>query len=499
MTTELAGLRQALVTDLVTRATGAYQAREWASALDLFRYIADTYPAIGDELSCRLIIARCEIELADPAVLENCESATARPRPSSHEAALVHDIKLRAIECCRAADFRRASRLLRLIATVDGPIGRCYADGMLTRRSDCVGYLRPPTDAAPPRFLDDLGVDDRAVAALLARHRGARVLFVRRYAYFNNPARQHESQDRLTRAARDRGLIVHEMNATALPGPATDGYVAALRQTIEAFAPQVIIYDELFMSGVSAQPGHGEAIASLLEDERRRRGVRVVKAYTDAWYVATYTPENLFKHLGRAYDLVQHCHPAILDRGTDAEKAAVFCYPVPHFVPTPTVEAGTVPRAGFVGSATLINISRLVWWAECACAGVPLDFIEGPVHPTEQQISDLDYANLLRAYQLAVNFTERPTGARILTGRALEAPLVGSALVEEDGPDTRYFMSPGVHYVPYETLPDLCEIVPALLADAPRRRQLAAAGQAWTSRYFTGDHFWAGLLHRLYG
>ena len=498
MTNELSGLHHALITDLVRRGAGAYQSRDWSTALSIHRYIAETHPAVSEELSCSLVIARCEIELADDATLAHYEPDLVQTSASSHQAAVVHDMKLRAIECCRAADFRRARCLLRLVAAFDGPIGRAYADAMLTRRSGCTDYLRPPADAAAPRFLAEQGVDDWPVATVRERYHGLRVLFVRRYAYVNNPARQYEHQDRLTRSARERGLIVHEINAAAIPGPQTEGYVAALRRTIEAFAPQVILYDELFMSGISAAPAHAEAIAEVLEDARRHRGVRVVKSYTDAWYVTSYTPDGLFKHLGRAYDLVQHPHPAILDRGTDAERAAVFCYPAPHFLPTPTVEAGTVPRAGFVGSATLINIGRLVWWAECACAGVPLDFIEANVHAAEQ-ISDLQYANHLRAHQVSINFTQRPTGARILTGRAIETPLVGGVLVEEDGPDTRYFMTPGVHYVPYETLPDLCTIVPALLADADRRRQLAVAGQAWATRYFTGDHFWAGMMHRLFG
>src|SRR5579871_1132975 len=362
MTSELAGLHQALATDLVRRATEAYQAGDWVLALSLYRHIAETYPTIATELSCHLIIARCEIERADEAALAAYEPHLAQARTTVHEAALVHDIKLRAIECCRAAEYRRASRLLRLLSDFDGPIGRCYADAMLTRRSDCADYLRALADAPPPRFLDGQRVADWPVATVRERYRGTRLLFVRRYAYLNNPARQNESQDRLTRSALELGFVVHETNAAASPGPPTEGYVAALRQTIEDFAPHVIFYDELFMSGVSADPAHAEAIASLLEDVRRHRGVRVVKLYTDAWYVASFMPDDLFKHLGRAYDLVQHCHPAILNHGTDAERAAAFCYPVPHFLPVQTVEAGTVPRAGFVGSATLFNIGRLVWW-----------------------------------------------------------------------------------------------------------------------------------------
>jgi hypothetical protein len=157
-----------------------------------------------------------------------------------------------------------------------------------------------------------------------------------------------------------------------------------------------------------------------------------------------------------------------------------------------------VPRAGFVGGLHPGSIARLVWWAECARADLPLDFIEAR-HDAAMQRSDLDYVNLLRAYRLSVNFTLRPTGARILTARTLEVPLSGGVLVEEDSADARYFMSPGVHYVPFETLPDLADTLAALLPDTPRRRQLATAGRAWVTDHFTGDHFWAGLLGRLYG
>ncbi len=498
MSGELARLRSALLTDLVTRATAAYQARDWSAALQLYRHIEDAHPEVAEELSCGLIVARCEIELADDAPPGEPESASDVARYTMHTAAVVHDIKLRAIECCRAGEHRRASRLLRLIAPLDGPIHRCYADGMLSRRSDCADFLHPPADAPPPPFLADQGVSRWPVATLRERYRAMRVLHVRRYAYLNNPARQNEFGDRLTRSGVALGFTVRELNAVALPGPDTERYAGTLQQVIDEFAPQLVFYDELFMSGASAEPGQADDIATILEDARRRRGVRVVKGYTDAWYVAAYTPGDLFKHVGRCVDLVQHCHPAILGHGTDAEKEAVLCYPLPHFMPAPTVDAGTVPRACFVGSATLINLGRLVWWAECARAGLPLDFIEAQVLAAEQ-ISDLEYVNLLRCRQLSVNFTMRPTGARILTGRALEVPLAGGVLIEEDGPDTRYFMTPGVHYVPYETLPDLAEILAALLKDEARRRQLAAAGQAWNAHYFTGDHFWAGLLYRLFG
>jgi hypothetical protein len=310
-------------------------------------------------------------------------------------------------------------------------------------------------------------------------------------------ARCHETNDNFVRSAERFGLTIKRIESRAPPGAPTAAYPAALADAISDFRPDLILYDELFLSGVSALPEPADAIASLLETVRWRDGVRVVMSYTDAWYVAAHDPESLFRHLGRCYDVVHHCHPGILDRGSDAERASVFCYTFPTIWPHPTVAAGSVARACFVGALHPGSIARLVWWSEGTRAGLPLDFIEAR-HDAAEQHSDLDYVNLLRRYQLSVNFTLRPTGVRILTARSIEVPLAGGVLVEEDNADTRYFMMPDAHYAPFETLPDLAALLPELLADATRRQRLAAAGHAWATTYFTGDHFWTGLLRRLY-
>jgi hypothetical protein len=483
---------------LVARADQVYLQRNWNSAISVYRFLQRTHPTLTEPLALDLTIGHCAIELDEPAASDAVGIETRSLGTPSRVAQLLPLIRARVHECCRAGDARRACDLLRLVAARDRLIGKVYEHGFLTRRSRCSDFLREPRDATAPAFLADQAVARWPIDAARAHHRGKRLLLVRRFGFIDNPARRHEGGDNLARSAARFGLTVRELDSRASPGAATTGYVAALRQTIDEFAPDLIVYDELFLSGVSALPDQIDAIADLLEQSRRRRGLRVVKSYTDAWYVAAHQPENLFKHLGRCFDLLHHCHPGILARGTDAERAATFCYPFPTLWPPPTVEPGSVERAGFVGALHPGSVARLVWWAEGARAALPLDFIETR-HDAAAQRSDLDYVNLLRAYRLSVNFTLRPTGARILTGRTLEVPLAGGVLVEEDSADARYFMTPGVHYVPFETLPDLADMLTALLPDTARRRQLAAAGHGWVTTYFTGDHFWAGLLGRLYG
>ncbi len=92
-------------------------------------------------------------------------------------------------------------------------------------------------------------------------------------------------------------------------GEQSERYVDVLRQTIEQFRPDMIWWDELFLSGISSEPQYRGAIAALLED--------------------------LYGGLGRCCDLINHCHPAVLDRGTAAERAGVFCCPAPAAIAPP--------------------------------------------------------------------------------------------------------------------------------------------------------------------
>jgi hypothetical protein len=497
MSGALGGVHQAIAAALVARAVAAYEAQDWPSALALYGQIRGSYPAIAGELACATIMRHCEIEAADDAALDQLGDEVDQGEAPAVLAHLVNRLRLRSLELCRLGHHRRASCLLRVIAPFDRAIGDVYAADILTRRSSCSDYLRPPVgEVAPPRFLLEQ-VSRLPVETVKRRFEGKRLLLVRRYSYMSNSGRHYESQDNKMRTATSFGFVVREFNTAALPGPDTDNYAASLRRAIVEFRPDVLYYDELFMSGVSSQPGRAEEIAQVLEDARRHQGVRVVKGYTDVWYVAAFMPDTLFQHLGVCFDLVFHTHSDILDRGSDAEKSAVFCFPDPCVPIETTVAAGSVSRAGFVGSVTHINIARLVWWAELMRAGLPVDFI-GTDPVAAEQRSDVEYVNLLGMYQLSLNFALRPTGARIMTGRAVQVPLSGGVLVEENNLDTPYFLTPGVHYVPFETLPDLGDIVPALLADEARRKQLAAASRAWVEKYFTGDYFWAGLLTRLY-
>jgi hypothetical protein len=239
-----------------------------------------------------------------------------------------------------------------------------------------------------------------------------------------------------------------------------------------------------------------EQIEAIFSMARQQLGIRVVNSYMDAWQPLQRGPDMLFRGLGSAFDLIQHGHPAALGAGAADQNARSYCYMLPAWVPAPSVAPGTVPRACFAGSITWFNISRLAWWAETARRGLPIDFYE-TLHYEGTPRSDQDYADLLAQHQVALSFTRRSNGPTITTGRTLDIPLVGGVLVEENSADTAFFLQPGLHYVPFESIDDLAALLPALLADPARRECIRSAGQRWVQTYFTGDYFWAGLLRRL--
>jgi Glycosyl transferases group 1 len=194
-------------------------------------------------------------------------------------------------------------------------------------------------------------------------------------------------------------------------------------------------------------------------------------------------------------DLFHVHHAGLLSRVSPAVAAKIYCacYPITD-LRGPAAPTTQHLRGAFVGGINWANMSRLVWWAEIARLGLPVD-----LYPTLSlsQRSPQQYAELVSAYAVTVNLTTRANGRRILTGRSLEAPIYGSLLLEEATDDTAYFMRPFEHYVPFDNLAELVTRLHQLLGDAPLRETIARAGSAWARQQFGALHFFARLFWHL--
>ncbi len=399
-------------------------------------------------------------------------------------------LRARALELCRAGDPVRASTLLRFGAPCDPAMAKAYATSFAPGRG------APGLTPAEPPFLAALAIADLPVEDLRRRCAGKRVLQVYRRAAASLGPRRMEVSWALYAGARRFGLDVQTFGFEPfVSGPDPTVLPSALLQQIIDFRPDVIVYDSAFAEGVPRLPELPTQILAVFAMVRAQLGVRVVLSHTDAWLQLQQGPDRLFDGLGTAFDLVTHCHPAALGLGTPAQQAATWCYLLPGEVVPARAAPGAIGRACFAGSIATYNVSRLAWWAESGRRGLPLDVIETLHGGT--MLSDQEYVDLFVGYQLSVNFSQRSGGPKIVTGRTIDVLLCGGVLVEETSVDVEFFLTPWVHYVPFETIDDLAMLLPALLADPARRAALSDAGRTWAQRYFTGDYFWAGLFDRL--
>ncbi|MBI3517677.1 MAG: glycosyltransferase family 1 protein [Proteobacteria bacterium] len=486
---------------LIAAADRLYQARDWAAALDHYRRLEALAPALAAQRSVPVIVGHCRIELDDPAAPDG-GTVSGGFGNSERDLQLVTDLRVRLLELCYAGDFARAARLLRWLAHFDLSIKASYDRALTWERSACCDLLDTVSAPIEPPFVRELALSEAEVAAVKQRYRGTRLLLVSQ-RFFDDPARQHDLTDNLARAARGFGFELREINSHALkPGVTVDGWAADLQSEIIAFHPQLLFFTDLYNSGISrASDAVTEQIATVLEQVRELLGVRVVRSLPDGWHTVIHGDAQFFRGLGRSVDLLHHCHPTVLGRGTAAQRAATWCYPYPTSIEPPTVAPGSVPRGCFVGRVHYSSIARIAWWVEAAQAGLPIDFViklpwEIP-RIDQPPISDIAFSNLLCGHQLGINLTQRFGGVCILTGRTMEIPLAGGVLLEENSIDTAHFFQPGVHYMPFETLGDLSRLTERLLQDPARRHALAEAGQRWARRYFSGDYFWAELMARL--
>jgi hypothetical protein len=475
---------------LVELADHRYHARNWSGALLLYQALRQSDPALARARGVPLAISHCLIELRDDADPGAMAIEILPDVPWEARVARAAWMRARAHQMCRAGDFARARRLLKFLGAFDGSLSIVYADGFIKGRTGC---WEPHLDGSGPEpgFLQAKAWTDAEIAARKARSHGLKVLLVVPWVT------PYATGERYARSAEAFGLTVRLLDRNTFLAPADPALVRRrLDQEIAAFGPDVILYNSFLETTVDTDPvraGPAHAIVAAISDARRRLGARVVSSFSDAWFA---DPPSLLHGLGDSIDLVHHCHPLLVQNPV-LDDPRVYCYFHPVLVPPPTVAAGTIARACWAGSVSSANIGRAVWWAEAEQSGLPLDFVEtafeGPGMLTVER-----YYALLRERQMIVSLTRRTSGVKIVTARTLEVLAAGGVLLEEDSFDTRYFLKPGAHYLPFETWTDLTELIPWLLDHPEHRQRLARDGQRWVERYFSGDWFWTGLLDRLY-
>ena len=78
----------------------------------------------------------------------------------------------------------------------------------------------------------------------------------------------------------------------------------------------------------------------------------------------------------------------------------------------------------------------------------------------------------------------------------MEALFSGCLLLEEAGPETRKWLTPGVHYEEFETTAELEDKITYFLAHDDEREKIAAAGHEFALANYSPEHFWQKILQR---
>jgi hypothetical protein len=461
--------------------------RDWPTALALW-LAAGPLPS----LDARLALAHCRIELADVATLGPITLDAGVPVRGDWLAPYAHLIRTRAFHWLDAGEPRRAAQLTRLLVHADAHIAALYRRMAASTADASIPRGLAHADTAPLPFQRELMLDDATARVVIERHRDQRILMVIRQHWPGDGAPVQTELCRQLRGVERLGIASLIMDSHPRGHAEKLTFVDRLRGTVAAFRPTVILYDDLLLSGISADEGAQPAVLEILDSACRTFGGKVVLTYLDAWYDNF---ETLFETAADLAELIHIAHPGLLSRLSPAAAAKAFCYPYPmRDLRDPTAAAAQNLRAAFVGSINWTSMSRLAWWSEIAAAGFPVD-----LHPTLTPLARTQeqYAALLGSYAVSLNLTARVNGRRILTNRTIEAPVYGSLLLEESTDDTAYFMRPFEHYVPFDNLAELATRLIQLLSDAPLRGAIQRAGSAWARQHFGDLHFWARLLWRL--
>ena len=474
---------------LIDLADQRYQHGEWSAALLLYTGLQRRQSTSAIARGVPIALAHCLLELhadADPTALAR---DLVPPVPGAARSARAGYLRVRALLACRDRDYARALRLLMFVAAFDFSLSTTYIESFLKGRTGC--WERDPAAASDePGFLAHHRWTDAEIDALKRRFRDQRILIVMPWSA------PYMMGDYYFRTARAFGLTPRILDHGAwLTGVDPVRAAGRIAREIDAFRPDIVIMGSVSELGFSPQATDAaiEAVGAVFQAARKAHGTRVVVSFGDAWMLPL---ERVTQGLGRTFDLLHHTHPLLQHTTPRLQAPDVYCYFHPIVTAPTTVEPGSVPHARMIGSVNFSNTARLIWWAAAGQSKLPIEVIETAVEG-ELKLTPERYADLLRESRFIINLSRRATGVSIITGRTIEALSAGGVLVEEDSFDTRYFLTPGIHYMPFLTWTDLCELVPMLLGDADRRRRLARDGQRWVQRHFSGDWYWAGLLDRL--
>jgi len=404
------------------------------------------------------------------------------------------------IVVCLGSAIRNIKNVfLRVVIKFQDIAGKCYShlvNSGKIRSATLLSFFLPNNDIRPhvhritgqtPRFKSSLNIDEFSAKYELDFQKNmVLILAPRKFGSYPNVIFQGLENFLLERKVKITWICLNELSTN---------YLDDVSKVISALCKDsklTIIIDPL--APCELYERYRSMCASWFETEKSTYGFSLFAFLGDIWREKDYTS---IVPWGGAVDRFFHVDPvACLKYPAEIRLKMVF-YP---FVSLP--EASYKSQSQFKKkhqvffSGQVRDSDRRWWLKECysLAKNNDINFVVNSWYKfTSGNVLSRDsYLTSLMQSSACLGLSQRGLNHWILPARSFEALRVGTALIQQEGPNCspgQTFLRPYDDYIPFSSLEELHEIFKTVLHDRDEIERIARNGQGTFQRYFPDDSF----------
>lgn len=265
----------------------------------------------------------------------------------------------------------------------------------------------------------------------------------------------------------------------------------SLASKVILFKPNIVIYDDFMAQGIENEIAldFGKLISKL----RDSMGFCLIGLYLDSWMP---NQKNAISNFGHLLDYIwiptqpnfQFAH---------SDKLIKLPMPRPPLNLSLINIENKINRALFRGTIERYNLDRAKFIHKLREKKLNVDiFISNS--PNSNILNDYQYLQTITNYKANINFSKRPTSDKIVTGRVWETLLARSILVEEENEQIKYFLTPYLHYIPFNSVRDIEIILDYLDRNIEKCKLLIESNSVFISNYYHSDKVWRYIFYKAF-
>jgi hypothetical protein len=260
--------------------------------------------------------------------------------------------------------------------------------------------------------------------------------------------------------------------------------IAALDLELARFRPHIVMFDGNFLS-------HARTITPAYFADRHLWGFKLVVVIGDQYD----TQPNFFDHWAAEADLVI----AFNRRSTHflmTEHAHKFlywpCVPIARSHYQPFASAQKTVDTCLIGT---VKAGRELMVSYMCSLGISGHYL---LHDRKNGVLTRDdYWRFTGQSKTVINSGTVTNVHSMVTGRAFEAVVLGTLVLEEVGNDLDKVFIPWVHYAPFANLNQAAMLIQYFAKHENDRKIMTDMAYDWMNTYFAPEHFWQAICGRL--